>query len=183
MWRQTLLLLHFATWRSLARVTGLETLPAERAERGHMPHMSLWVDHPFHSLASLSLPLSASSILRMPLYACRSTCSVFAARVCRYGGRRVGHGLTCRVSAVFRRRSFQRQTWALKRVQSTKRSLAKACTSTRRIVSRGALCDACDGRWWGERLASGLAGVVYVEVMAWTDSCACVCFTDRIDDR
>ena len=125
-----------------------------------------------------------------PFFACHSTHAalhapshVFAARVCRYGGRRVGHWLTCRVSAVFRRRSFQRQTWAWKRVQSTKRSLAKACTSTRRIVSRGALCDACDGRWWGERLASGLAGVVYVEVMAWTDSCACVCFTDRIDDR
>ena len=78
-WRQTLLLLHLITWRSLACVTGLETLPAERAEREDTCLTYVSVGRPPLSLPRFPLPhppLSTSSILRMPLYACRSTCSV-----------------------------------------------------------------------------------------------------------
>ena len=123
--RQTLLLLHLITWRSFACVTGLETLPAERAEREDTCLTYVSVGRPpFHTLASLSLPLSASSILRMPLYAyqlcmLRHTSSQldYACTMGESGSRahlQTGSLLwfNSKGQARLRLRSFQRQTWA-----------------------------------------------------------------------
>ena len=80
-WRQTLLLLHLITWRSLACVTGLETLPAERAEREDTCLTYVSVGRPPLSLPRFPLPPplrllhSSHATLRMPLYMLRHTSS------------------------------------------------------------------------------------------------------------
>ena len=179
-WRQTLLLLHLITWRSFACVTGLETLPAERAEREDTCLTYVSVGRPPLSLPRFPLPPplrllhSSHATLRMPTLHAPS--HVFAARVCRYDGRQwVGHGLTCRLGlcCVSTQRDKRGCTCVLFSVRlghgnecSVLAVGGQSLHVTRRIVSRGDLCDACDGCWW--------------RVIARTDSCVRACFTDRI---